>query len=72
MATKHKFKIGQTVFFRPKLRRTGMPPSNRPYRVVQRLFVLVGEPQYRIRGSDQEVAARESELRPMQAFATRY
>jgi hypothetical protein len=34
---------------------------------------MTSEPQYRIRGSEHEVAASESELRPVQASSpTRY
>jgi len=48
----HKFKIGQMVYFRPRRRLTDVPRGNRPYQVVQRLFVLLDEPQYRIKGSE--------------------
>lgn len=64
----HKFRIGQTVLFRPKLRQTDTLPDYRPYRVVQILSARIGEPQYRIKGSSECMfAARESELRSMQA-----
>ena len=69
-----KFKIGQMVSFRPKLRQTDTLPDYRPYRVMQILSARIGEPQYRIKstGSEREFAARESELRSMQAVGTRY
>jgi hypothetical protein len=72
--TARKFKIGQIVLFRPKQRPSDSSPSNRPYRVMQILSAPVGEPQYRIRstGSERELAARESELRPVQAHSARY
>jgi hypothetical protein len=68
----HKFKIGQMVFFHPRSRNVDVP-RGRAFQVTQRLPVTGGEPQYRIRGSEHEVAAGESELRPVQtSSATRY
>ena len=64
----HKFKIGQMVSFRPKLRQADTLPDYRPYRVMQILSVPIGVPQYRIKSSgEREFAAMESELRSMQA-----
>ena len=68
----HKFKIGQIVFFRPKLRPTDTPANNLPYRITQSLPPINGEPGYRIQFSEREFLASESELRPMKAFAARY
>jgi hypothetical protein len=70
----HRFKIGQMVFFHPRSRNVDVP-RGRPFQITQRLPVTDGEPQYRIRGThfEHEVAASESELRPVQASsATRY
>jgi len=62
----HRFKIGQTVFFRPRESRRGIAPLNYPYRVMQRLPEARGELQYQIRCTvtEQEFAASERELRP--------
>jgi hypothetical protein len=70
----HKFKIGQTVLFRPKRQLTLTPLNGRPCRVIQLLPAMNGEPNYRIKSmqTQHEIAATESELRPLQAFATRY
>jgi len=68
-----KFKIRQMVFFHPRSRNVDVP-RGRPFQVTQRLPAMDGEPQYRIRGTHvaHEVAAGESELRPVQTAATRY
>jgi len=60
----HKFKIGQTVFFRPRKSR-GIAPLNHPYRITRRLPEAPGVPQYQIRCTvtDGEFAASENELR---------
>ena len=60
----HKFKIGQTVLFRPRRRRDNFPVSARPYRIMHRLAAVDGEPQYRIKGvhTDHELEASEGEL----------
>ena len=70
--TGHKFKIGQTVFYRPKLRQTDTLASIRPYRVTQWLPPINGEPGYRIKGGEHEFVASESELQPVKPFAVRY
>jgi len=69
----HKFKIGQTVFYRPRLRQTDTPLDNRPYQVIQILSAPVGKLQYRIKSEhgEREFVARESELRTMLTFIPR-
>ena len=64
MKREHKFKIGQTVFFRPRKSR-GIAPLNYPYRITQRLPEARGAPQYQIRCTvaDREFTASETELR---------
>jgi len=68
----HKFKIGQAVLFRPKLQLTLTPLNGRPCRVIQILPAMNGEAHYRIRSvqTEHEIAASESELRPLQGYAT--
>ena len=68
----HKFKIGQMVFFRPKLRQTDTRANSHPHRITQWLPPINGEAGYRIKGSEREFVASESELRPMKPFAVRY
>jgi hypothetical protein len=70
----HRFKIGQTVLFRPKRQLTFTPLNGRPCRVIQLLRAMNGEPHYRIKSmqTEHEIAASESELQPMQTFAARY
>ena len=68
----HKFKIGQMAFFRPKLRQANTRANSHPHQITRRLPMLNGEPCYRIKSSEREFAARESELRPMKPFAARY
>ena len=65
----HTFKIGQMVFFHPKVPGVDAP-TNRPFQITVRLPSPDGEPQYRIRSAyeEHERAAGESELRPVQAY----
>jgi hypothetical protein len=65
----HKFKIGQMVFFHPKLRGVDAQ-TNRPFQITARLPPLDGEFQYRIRSpfEEHERAASERELRAVQAY----
>ena len=62
--TKHKFKIGQLVYFYPKgARRVGSAPG--PYQITKRLPAgKDGEFRYEIRSTFEEYdrVARESEL----------
>jgi hypothetical protein len=62
----HKFKIGQTVLFRPKRQLTLTPLNGRPCRIIQLMPAMNGELHYRIRSvlTEHEIAASESELRP--------
>jgi hypothetical protein len=62
----HKFKIGQTVLFRPRASRGINIALNHPYQITRRLPVAGGQHQYRIRciATDGEFAASESELQP--------
>ena len=64
--TKHKFKIGQLVYFYPKgARRVDSAPG--PYQITKRLTAgKDGEFRYEIRSTFEEYdrVARESELRP--------
>jgi hypothetical protein len=64
----HKFKIGQTVLFRPRADR-GINISLNLYQVTRRLPVAGGQHQYRIRctATHSEFAASESELQPAAA-----
>jgi hypothetical protein len=60
----HKFKIGQTVHFRPKKSRFPVDAASGPYRITKRLPAADGEFQYMIRSESEshERVARESEL----------
>jgi len=65
----HRFKIGQMVFFHPRSR--GVDASGRShYQITARLSPTDGEFQYRIKSihEEHERAARENELRPVQAY----
>src|SRR5215472_9979651 len=64
----YKFKIGQTVLFRPKRQLTLTPLNGRPCRIIQILPAMNGERHYRIRSmqTTHEIMASESELRPVQ------
>jgi len=61
----HKFKIGQTVFFRPKSSRAINVPLNQSFQVTRRLPDDGGQRLYRIRCTvtHGEFVANESELR---------
>jgi hypothetical protein len=69
VASDHKFKIGQTVLFRPRANRGINIALNHPYQVTRRLPVAGGQHQYRIRctATHSEFAASESELQPATA-----
>jgi hypothetical protein len=68
----HKFKVGQTVRFKPNLREAIIPDQD--YRIVANLPVRDDSPQYRIRNSgerhervttqEQLMAANEKEADP--------
>ena len=63
----------KTCSFRSSKRQlTFMPLNGRPCRVIQLLPVMNGEAHYRIRSvqTEHEIAASESELRPLQGYAT--
>jgi hypothetical protein len=68
----HRFKIGETVFFRPRPSRR-IVPLNHPYRITRRLPEARGVPQYQIRCTvtDGEFEASESELRTFIALNER-
>ena len=61
----HKFKIGQTVFFRPKISRAINVPLNHSFQVTRRLPFMHGQHHYQIRCTvtHGEFVANESELR---------
>jgi len=66
---KHRFKIGQIVFFRPQsIRGIGAPP-NQKYRITQLLPASREQPQYQIRCEETErnFVASERELRQVTA-----
>jgi len=66
----HRFKIGQMVFYHPKLPGVDAP-TNRPFQITMQLpSPDDGEPLYRIRSpfEEHERVASESELRPVQAY----
>jgi hypothetical protein len=73
--SEHRFKTGQMVFFHPKHRIVDAP-TNRPFQISALIPALMppldGEPQYRIKSSyvEHEYAARESELRLVQAYTS--
>jgi len=60
----HKFKIGQVVYFRPKISSAPLFASSGPYQITRRLPAAEGEFQYVIRSTneDHERVAKESEL----------
>jgi len=62
--TEHKFKIGQVVYFRPKISSLPLSASSGPYQITRRLPAAEGEFQYVIRSAneDHERVAKESEL----------
>jgi len=59
--TEHRFKIGQSVYFRPKKSRLALAGA---YQITKRFPGAGGEFKYRIRSphEDYERVARESEL----------
>ena len=62
-ATEHNFKIGQVVYFRPKISSAPLFASSGPYQITRRLPAAEGEFQYVIRSAneDHERVAKESE-----------
>ena len=67
----HKFKIGQSVYFRLKVFKQG-EPADGSYLVIQQLLRADGRLQYRLRSADnQERIASERELRIASKFAGR-
>jgi hypothetical protein len=63
--TRHKYKLGLLVYFRPANRLTDTP-TYRPYQIIQRLpGTSTGEPRYRLRSEGKDWIASERELRPV-------
>ena len=71
MASEHKYKIGQSVYFRLKVSKAG-ELAGAPYQIIQRLPGATGGIRYRLRSADgQERIADERVLRPASKFAGR-
>jgi hypothetical protein len=64
--TEPKFKIGQSVCFRPGKRPINVR-TDAPYLVIKRLPLKGSEFYYRIRNEFEGHVARERELRPVNA-----
>jgi hypothetical protein len=62
----HKYKLGQTVYFRPG-NTTDYSMTYRQYQVVKRLPAIGGKFRYQIRSVNEQekIIARENELRPI-------
>lgn len=60
----HKFKIGQSVYFRPKKSTFRIDVPSGSYQIIRRMPATDGEFQYVIRSAHEghERVARESEL----------
>ena len=60
----HKFKIGQIVYFRPRMSRLPVNAPSGPYQITERLPAADGKFEYAIRSrvEDCELVAIESEL----------
>ncbi|SDO25845.1 hypothetical protein SAMN04488061_0716 [Filomicrobium insigne] len=62
MRQQHKFKVGQTVNFRPG--RSNMAITSREYKIIRLLPAVGGQPQYRIKSTGEpfERVAQENNL----------